>query len=41
MQWIFLQDCVERGTISPMEAYESVTLGYVPSHLHVRKSLYV
>lgn len=39
-QWIYLSDCVSRGTISPMEAYDILELGYVPEHLSCRKSLY-
>ena len=39
-QWIYLADCVSRGTISTLEAYDTLQLGYVPKHLSYRKSLY-
>lgn len=38
--WIHLTDAVERGTISPMEAYDALDLGYLPENLKVRKSRY-
>jgi hypothetical protein len=39
-QWIFLNDCVSRGTISPMEAYDALDLGYLPEHLKGREGHY-
>ena len=39
-QWIYLLDCLERGSISPMEAYDCLNLGYIPEHLSCRESLY-
>lgn len=39
-QWIHLSDAVESNTVSPMEAYEAISLGYVPENLKVRKSRY-
>lgn len=39
-QWIHLADAVESGTISPMEAYDAMRLGYVTENLKVRKSRY-
>lgn len=39
-QWIHLQDAVDKGSISPAEAYETVALGYVAEHLKVRRSRY-
>ena len=39
-QWCHLQDAVERGTISPMEAFDAVKLGYLPENLKVRASNY-
>ena len=39
-QWIHLSDAVERGTVSPMEAYDAIKLGYCPENLKVRKSRY-
>lgn len=39
-QWTHLQDAVEKGSISPMEAYDSVRLGYLPEGLKVRDSKY-
>lgn len=39
-QWIHLSDAVEKGTISPMEAYDALAIGYVPENLKVRQSRY-
>ena len=39
-QWIHLSDAVERGTVSPMEAYDAIKLGYCPEVLKIRKSRY-
>jgi len=39
-EWIHLADAVEQGTVSPMEAYDAMGLGYLPEHLKVRKSRY-
>lgn len=39
-QWIHLADAVSRGTISPMEAYDAIALGYLPGNLTVRSSYY-
>lgn len=39
-QWIHLCDAVTRGTVSKIEAYDAIALGYVPEHLKVRGSLY-
>jgi hypothetical protein len=39
-QWIHLSDAVEGKTISPMEAYDAINLGYVPENLKIRKSRY-
>lgn len=38
--WIHLQDAVQRGTISPLEAYDALALGYLPECLTVRCSNY-
>lgn len=38
--WIHIADAVSRGTISPMEAYDSIRLGYCPEHLKIRESDY-
>jgi hypothetical protein len=38
--WIHLADAVERGTISPLEAYDTIRLGYVAMHLRTRESRY-
>lgn len=38
--WIHLQDAVSRGTITPLEAIDALTLGYLPEHLKVRASMY-
>ena len=38
--WIHLQDAVDCGSVSPMEAYDAIDLGYVPEHLKVRESRY-
>jgi hypothetical protein len=37
---IHLVDSVSRGYSSPLEAYQALTLGYVPEHLLARKSKY-
>ena len=39
--WIHLQDAVQRGTISKMEAYDALALGYLPEVLSVRTSAYM
>ena len=39
--WIHLADAVERGSVSPMEAYDAIALGYLPEVLTVRESRYV
>ncbi|MFA7143201.1 MAG: hypothetical protein WC175_04395 [Candidatus Dojkabacteria bacterium] len=38
--WLHLKDAVDRGTISPMEAYDALEAGFLPEHLKIRKSLY-
>jgi len=38
--WIHLADAVSRGTISPLEAYEAIRVGYLPEVLKVRESMY-
>ena len=38
--WNHIIDACSRGTISPMEAYDAIILGYVPDHLLVRASRY-
>jgi hypothetical protein len=38
--WIHLADAVSRGTISPLEAYEAIRVGYLPEVLKVRDSKY-
>ena len=38
--WIFLLDALDRETISPLEAYDTLKLGYLPEHLTTRTSLY-
>lgn len=39
-QWIHLADAVSRGTISPLEAIDTMKLGYIAEHLKVRESKY-
>jgi len=39
-QWIHLSDAVERGSIQPLEAWNTIKLGYVAEHLKVRDSRY-
>jgi len=39
-EWIHLQDAVDQESVSPLEAYDVLQLGYVPEHLKVRKSRY-
>lgn len=38
--WIHLADAVERGSISPMDAYDAIQRGYLPEYLTVRESRY-
>ena len=38
--WIHLADAVSRGTVTPIEAYDCILLGYVPSPFDLRDSLY-
>lgn len=38
--WIHLSDAVENGTITPMEAYQTIKLGYLAENLKVRNSKY-
>jgi hypothetical protein len=38
--WIHLADAVSRGTISPLEAFDAIELGYLPENLKVRPSKY-
>ena len=40
IKWIHLRDAVDCGTITPLEAYDCISLGYVAEHLTVRKSRY-
>lgn len=37
---IKLADAVERGSVSPLEAYDTAPLGYVAVNLTVRESRY-
>ena len=39
-QWIHLTDAVERGSITPFEAWDTIAMGYVAEHLKVRDSRY-
>lgn len=38
--WIHIADAVSRGTISPLESYDAIRLGYCPEHLTIRDSAY-
>lgn len=38
--WIHLTDAVEKGTISPLEAWDAIKAGFVPEHLKIRQSRY-
>lgn len=40
VQWIHLTDAVERGSIHPLEAWDTIAMGYVAEHLKVRDSRY-
>ena len=40
VQWTHLQDALCNGTVTPMECYDAIGLGYVPEHLTVRESRY-
>ena len=39
-QWIHLTDAVERGSIHPLEAWDTIAMGYVAEHLKARESRY-
>jgi hypothetical protein len=39
-QWIHLQDALDKGSISKMECYDAIALGYCPEHLTIRDSRY-
>lgn len=39
-QWSHLQDALYKHTVSPMECYDAIKLGYVPEHLKLRESRY-
>ena len=39
-QWIHLIDAVYGGTITPLEAIDAISLGFVPDNLRIRKSHY-
>ena len=39
-KWIHIADGVSRGTITPLEAYDAVVLGYCPACLEARESAY-
>ena len=39
-QWSHLQDALDNGTVTKMECYNAIKLGYCPEHLTVRKSRY-
>lgn len=38
--WLHLADVVSRGTISVLEAMDTLRLGYIAEHLKVRESWY-
>jgi len=40
VQWIHLADAVEIGSITPMEAYDTIKLGYLAEGLTIRDSRY-
>lgn len=39
-QWIHLADAVDKGNITPGEAYDTITLGWVAENLLIRESRY-
>lgn len=39
-QWSHLQDALIHGTVSKMECYDCIRLGYCAEHLKTRKSRY-
>lgn len=40
VQWTHLQDALTKNTVSKMECYDAINLGYCPEHLKVRDSSY-
>ena len=40
IRWIHIADAVSRGTITPLEAYDALRIGYCPENLKVRESDY-
>jgi hypothetical protein len=38
--WIHLTAAVEKGTVTPLEAWDAINLGYLPEILKVRQSQY-
>ena len=40
IKWIHIADGVSRGTITPLEAYDALQLGYCPEWLKIRESDY-
>jgi len=40
-QWIHLQSALDTGSVTKMDCYDAIKLGYVPEFLLVRDSKYV
>ena len=40
-QWAYLWDAVSRNTVTPLEAYECLQLGFVPEYYAFRESAYM
>ena len=39
-QWIHLQDALSQNTVTKLECYDAIKIGYCPEHLKIRKSRY-
>lgn len=40
VQWTHLQDALDKGTVTKMECYDAISIGYCPEGLKVRDSRY-
>ena len=39
-QWSHLQDALCKGSVTKLECYDAIKLGYCPEHLTIRESRY-
>lgn len=37
-RWVHLANCLESETVSPMDVYDCIYLGYIPEYIQVRES---